>query len=237
MPYVNIVFAKLEKRLLNDPRWYMLTETAQLNYIKFILFAAETYNKIPKNEIAIKKAFKTNQDVLTISKTIEEIRANFKKFKANKYYYYFQDFQEKTNYIPIGKSKGNPEESQSELQIKRKIKIKNKKKSKSVFIPPTLEEVTSYCRERKNNVDPDRWFNFYQAKDWYIGRNKMINWQAAVRTWESKKEFTLGSGKRPVHIEVIELRAAKVKDDVIKEKLLLKGYTEREIDEGLGKKY
>lgn len=114
MPYKNIVFAKLEKRLFHDHRWYMMSETAQLNYIRFILFAAETYNKIPKNLEAIKKSFKTDQDLETIERTIREIKENFPKFKENKHFYYFDEFDTKTNYIPekeiLGKSQILPKD-------------------------------------------------------------------------------------------------------------------------------
>lgn len=53
------------------------------------------------------------------------------------------------------------------------------------FSPPTLDEVRNYCRERQNNVDPERWYDFYQSKGWMVGRNKMKDWKAAVRTWEA----------------------------------------------------
>ena len=58
------------------------------------------------------------------------------------------------------------------------------------FAPPTLEEVTKYIQERNNGVNADKWFNFYTAKGWMVGRNKMKDWKAAVRTWErdDKKE-------------------------------------------------
>lgn len=52
------------------------------------------------------------------------------------------------------------------------------------FIPPTIDEVKSYCQERNNNVDPEKWHDFYTAKNWMIGKNKMKDWKAAVRTWE-----------------------------------------------------
>lgn len=52
------------------------------------------------------------------------------------------------------------------------------------FTPPTLEEVAAYCRERNNDVDPQKWYDFYSAKGWMIGKNKMKDWKAAVRTWE-----------------------------------------------------
>lgn len=59
----------------------------------------------------------------------------------------------------------------------------NKDKDKR-FNPPTLEEVKAYCRERGNSVDPERFYDFYQSKGWMVGKNKMKDWKAAVRTWE-----------------------------------------------------
>lgn len=52
------------------------------------------------------------------------------------------------------------------------------------FVPPTLDEVISYCKERNNSVDPQRFIDFYTAKGWMVGKNKMKDWKAAVRTWE-----------------------------------------------------
>jgi predicted phage replisome organizer len=52
------------------------------------------------------------------------------------------------------------------------------------FIPPTLEEVTAYCKERNNRVDAGRFVDFYSAKGWMVGKNKMKDWKSAVRTWE-----------------------------------------------------
>ena len=99
MPYANIVYAKLEKRLLNDPRFYMLSETSQLVFVKLILTACETYNKIPTKMKILKRAFRSNQQEKTLAKSIEEIKINFPKFKEGKRFYYFEDFQEKTNWI------------------------------------------------------------------------------------------------------------------------------------------
>ena len=54
------------------------------------------------------------------------------------------------------------------------------------FTPPTLEEVTAYCFERGNNVDPQRFIDYYTSNGWMVGRNKMKDWKAAVRNWEKK---------------------------------------------------
>jgi len=62
--------------------------------------------------------------------------------------------------------------------------IRSKEDSIGRFAPPTLPEVEAYCAERKNSVDPERFINFYTAKGWMVGKNKMKDWKAAVRTWE-----------------------------------------------------
>ncbi len=55
------------------------------------------------------------------------------------------------------------------------------------FTPPTLAEVTTYCRERQNTVDPQRFIDYYTANGWKVGKNSMKDWKAAVRTWEGKQ--------------------------------------------------
>jgi hypothetical protein len=71
---------------------------------------------------------------------------------------------------------------ESIVSINKQV-TKNKEQGK---IPPPLSDVKAYCEERKNNVDYNRWYNFYQAKNWMIGKNKMKDWKAAVRTWETE---------------------------------------------------
>ena len=55
------------------------------------------------------------------------------------------------------------------------------------FVPPTVEEVRNYCYERNNNVDPERFVDYYTANGWVVGKNKMKDWKAAVRTWEKRE--------------------------------------------------
>lgn len=52
------------------------------------------------------------------------------------------------------------------------------------FIPPEVAEVQAYCSERKNGIDAHRFVDYYASKGWMIGKNKMKDWRAAVRTWE-----------------------------------------------------
>lgn len=59
-----------------------------------------------------------------------------------------------------------------------------KKKAASRFTPPTVAEVRAYCQERKNNVDAERFVDYYTSNGWKVGKNPMKDWKAAVRTWE-----------------------------------------------------
>jgi hypothetical protein len=56
------------------------------------------------------------------------------------------------------------------------------------FIPPIIDEIKTYCTERNNKVDPEKFHDFYTSKNWMIGKNKMKDWKAAVRTWEKENK-------------------------------------------------
>ena len=61
-------------------------------------------------------------------------------------------------------------------------------KRKKSFKKPTLEEVKAYCEERKNNVDPELFIDFYESKGWKVGKDSMKDWKACVRTWEKSQK-------------------------------------------------
>lgn len=63
-------------------------------------------------------------------------------------------------------------------------KVEKKGPKTKAFEKPTLEEVAAYCIERKNEVDPEGWINFYTSNGWKVGKNPMKDWKASVRTWE-----------------------------------------------------
>lgn len=55
------------------------------------------------------------------------------------------------------------------------------------FVPPTLEEVQAYIVEKGYCVDAESFIAFYQSKNWYVGKNKMKDWKAAILTWEKRE--------------------------------------------------
>lgn len=53
------------------------------------------------------------------------------------------------------------------------------------FTPPTLEEVKAYCKERESNVDPKKFFDYFEAGRWIDSAGKPVrNWKQKLITWE-----------------------------------------------------
>ena len=87
---------------------------------------------------------------------------------------------------------------------------------KAFFKKPTLDEVKNYCILRKNNIEAEAFIDFYESKNFMIGKNKMKDWKACVRTWESRekknpKSNSKGMSKIHQHLQ---------KNINVKEKLL-----------------
>lgn len=82
-------------------------------------------------------------------------------------------------------------EVEAKEKVKEKVKVKDNNK---IFKPPTVDDVRAYCTERGNNVDPQSFVDFYESKGWMIGKNKMKDWKAAVRTWERSETKTKQEG-------------------------------------------
>lgn len=104
-------------------------------------------------------------------------------------------------------TQGNAIEEERETDIRNKNNNmgdsantpERKRYARKPFSPPTVEEVRAYCTERGNDVDPEAFVDFYESKGWMIGKNRMKDWKAAVRTWEQsdkRKGVKNGGGNR-----------------------------------------
>ena len=83
------------------------------------------------------------------------------------------------------------EKNQSKSEKNSIKENKNKNKNKDTigrFIPPSVEEVSAYCKSRGNGINADEFVDFYSAKGWMIGKNRMKDWKAAIRTWEQRRK-------------------------------------------------
>ncbi len=76
------------------------------------------------------------------------------------------------------------EQPTSNQQSTTNNNVKNEKK----FIIPTFNDVLEYCMQNNLDVDGVKFINFYESKGWMVGKNKMKDWKAAIRTWVKPKQ-------------------------------------------------
>ena len=109
----------------------------------------------------------------------------------------------KTNLVLETKRKGIPAKQYFKINEQQVIKLLNNlsatnltsiNKNKEIriinklFTIPTISEVEIYCLERKNNIEAESFINFYDSKGWMVGKNKMKDWRACIRTWEMREK-------------------------------------------------
>jgi hypothetical protein len=92
------------------------------------------------------------------------------------------------------KRKRNADEIQT-TPIKEEEEEQEEKESK--FKKPTIEEISLYMEEQGMNNIAERFYNHYEAKGWMIGKNKMKDWRASVRTWKDGNLKTTTTINKP----------------------------------------
>ena len=102
-----------------------------------------------------------------------------------------------------------------------KYSIDNNKKENTKeksFVKPTIEEIQDYCSERNNGINANAFYDFYESKNWYVGKNKMKDWKACIRTWEQRqsKEKTPTWFKQKIHDEEITKEEKKELEELMK---------------------
>ena len=96
-----------------------------------------------------------------------------------------------------GKGKVNPPLSEGE-DIRARAR-----EPRPRFLPPTVEEVAEYVKQRGSRVDPQGFVDFYTAKGWMVGKTPMKDWKAACRNaenwerWSQKAPKGFQPGKQP----------------------------------------
>lgn len=126
------------------------------------------------------KNLKSTQDITqrTTSRYSIITVNNWKKYQAD---------NTNSNKRITNKQQTNNKQITTIKECKNEKKVINIKEAKTKkFKPPTFDEVQVYCSERNNEIDPQAFIDYYEAKGWMIGQNKMKCWKAAVRTWENR---------------------------------------------------
>ena len=88
---------------------------------------------------------------------------------------------EETEGLVVKKLNDLSETKLTTINKNKEIKITNK-----LFKKPSVNDVELYCIERDNKIDAISFVNFYESKGWMVGKNKMKDWRACIRTWEMR---------------------------------------------------
>lgn len=101
-----------------------------------------------------------------------------------------QTMSDKSKSIEIELDKELDKEIEKEKEIDKESDIKGVRRSETAqptkrFTKPSLDQVRSYCHERGDKVDPERFFAYYEANGWSVGKRSMKDWKAAIRYWET----------------------------------------------------
>lgn len=124
-----------------------------------------------------------------IQRNFLNIVRNRKKVELKKEYLLLSDAEIKENIVIINESYVRNIKSDVSSEQSKVKESKGNKNTQGRFAPPSVSEVDSYCLERGNGISGQEFVDFYQSKGWMVGKNKMKDWKAAVRTWERKRGF------------------------------------------------
>jgi hypothetical protein len=153
------------------------------------------------------QGYLTEQDMLNICRTYDD--KIFSKFDKDQLGYYYNL-----------RMKYESEKRHKYCESRRKNKIisstyvthmENENEDIKIikgaeFKKPRINEIISYCQERENKVDAHKWFDFYESKGWMIGKNKMKDWKAAIRTWEKSENKINGSEVQSIIVATSETK-------------------------------
>ncbi len=189
MPYTNIQWIKLEKRLLNDHRFFLMSEKAQLYYVKVLLLCALTVNRVPRKYEVLRQLLRTECTESELNKIFDEIKNNFPKLLFHKDYYYIKGFKENHNYIAkkefLGTSEGNPKDvvDKTRLDKIRKEYIKIKGWDISSFTSDDFGRTAKAIKTLITKASSDEQVG--QALVW-ASRQKWCDWtlETVIKKWQ-----------------------------------------------------
>ena len=165
----NPPWIKLHKDLLNDYKFSCLQDASKLHLMLIWLLASQMDNLIPDDEVWIQQKLCLNEKV--------DIKTLIK--------HWFIEYS--SDMLATCKQSATTE---TETETEAKSETEKRKKKPSRFAPPSIEEIKSVIIEKNYTVNPDVFFNHYEANGWMVGKNKMKSWTAALASWNGREKST-----------------------------------------------
>lgn len=110
-------------------------------------------------------------------------------------------YKEKESFSPYNPLYKEKEINKEKDKSFAKAKVREKERSVSDepdkpehakrFVPPTLDQVKARIKEKDYTFDAEAFIAFYQSKNWYVGKNKMKDWKAAMVTWQKRSYYQM----------------------------------------------
>ena len=102
---------------------------------------------------------------------------------------YQQATNETTNDRPATDQRPTSDRPQLKKDKESKKDKKAIKRTDRAFTPPTIDDVIAYCKERGSSVDPEKFFDYFDAGGWIDSRgNRVKNWKQKIITWEGREK-------------------------------------------------
>lgn len=99
---------------------------------------------------------------------------------------YTQQLMRSQDTLPI-LSLDTPDNIRGKVRGIRREEKRREESKQGRFTPPTFSEVSDYCNERKNRINPQSFIDYYATSGWTRGKNKIKDWKACIRTWEQRE--------------------------------------------------
>lgn len=164
-------------------------KTIELQKGQFITSRKSLSEKTGVNESKVERILKT----LKTEQQIEQVGGSVSRLITVTNWIQYQDGEQDDE------QQVNNVRTTVEQQLNTNKKIKNEEEDKEVkiskrkprqpFVEPSLEEVQEYAIGKGFSFDCAYWIDYWKQRDWkYKGGAKMVDWQAAVRTWDKNKD-------------------------------------------------
>jgi hypothetical protein len=157
---------KLHGQILENYDYTSLPDHSKAHLIGLWLLASRTDNKIPSDPkwLANKLGATEEVNVQTL------IDAGF------------------ISYHDASNTLANCYSDRTESVPQKRREEKRREEESGRFTPPSVNDVREYCESRNNGISAEAFVSFYQSKGWLVGKSKMKDWKASIRTWETKNK-------------------------------------------------
>ena len=140
---------------------------------------------VTSNDYFAIAGWEDHQNIEGMEKIREQNRLRQAKFKANRKLLTGNVTDNVT--VTQGNATDKEEDKEEDKEIESKdAPVALPAPKRKVFQKPSLEDIKAYCKEGGYSIDAQRFLDYYESNGWMVGRNKMKDWKAAVRSWASR---------------------------------------------------